>query len=65
MRWYARRSVCLWLLTGCLVCLLAQTALAQSGANAVINREHTLKALFIYNFGSYVEWPADAVSRRR
>lgn len=27
---------------------------------SVINREHTLKALFLYNFGSYVEWPSAA-----
>jgi hypothetical protein len=26
----------------------------------VINREYPLKALFLYNFGSYVEWPATA-----
>ena len=25
-----------------------------------INREHQLKALFLYNFGHYVEWPAQA-----
>jgi len=41
----------------CLACILSHTAIAQSGNEAVINREHTLKALFIYNFGSYVEWP--------
>ncbi|MBI3839855.1 MAG: YfiR family protein [Planctomycetia bacterium] len=28
----------------------------------VINREYPLKALFLYNFGGYVEWPAAAFS---
>ncbi len=39
-----------------LVCLTADSSRAQPGS--VINRENTLKALFLYNFGSYVEWPA-------
>ncbi len=55
----ARRSFAFWLAGCCLVCGLSQTLLAQSG-DAVINREYPLKALFLYNFGSYVEWPAAA-----
>lgn len=47
------------LLGWCLVGLSPEKVLAQSG-DAVINREHTLKALFLYNFGSYVEWPSSA-----
>lgn len=55
----ARRSTRAWL-AGALVCLLAQSAFAQSGGDTVINREYTLKALFLYNFGSYVEWSPEA-----
>jgi hypothetical protein len=36
--------------------MLGHFALAQPG-DAVINREYPLKALFLYNFGSYIEWP--------
>jgi len=53
---YARRFVAS-VVGCCIACVLSQTALAQSGGDGVINREYTLKALFIYNFGSYVEWP--------
>lgn len=46
---------------GLIVCLLlvgrAPVALAQGDA---INREYPLKALFLYNFGGYVQWPATA-----
>jgi hypothetical protein len=35
-------------------------ALAGGADEGFINREYPLKALFIYNFGGYVEWPADA-----
>ncbi len=59
MRWCAQHAPCRLLLSGVLICLLAQFASAQPD---VINREHTLKALFIYNFGSYVEWPPAAFS---
>jgi hypothetical protein len=48
-----------WLLGWLLAGFLSQSALAQSG-EAVINREPTLKALFLYNFGTYVEWPPSA-----
>jgi hypothetical protein len=51
-------GVCLlvgWaLLCGC----LARPCAAQS--DGFINREYPLKALFLYNFGGYVEWPAEA-----
>ncbi len=41
-------------------------AMSQEGSDAaVINREYPLKALFLYNFGSYVEWPPDAFSSDR
>ena len=56
----ARRSLGTWLLGCLLVCVFSQTVLAQYGGEAVINREYTLKALFLYNFGSYVEWPPAA-----
>jgi hypothetical protein len=55
----ARRAAGAALLACCLAAVLATGALAQSG-EGVINREYTLKALFLYNFGSYVEWPPSA-----
>jgi hypothetical protein len=56
----ARHAVRTGLLACSLICLLAQSLLAQPGGDTVINREYTLKALFLYNFGSYVEWPREA-----
>jgi YfiR/HmsC-like len=58
VRWCARGALRGLLVSGLLLCHLAHTAVAQP--ESVINREHTLKALFIYNFGSYVEWPSAA-----
>lgn len=51
----------MWLVGWCLAFGLPPAVLvqAQSG-EAVINREYPLKALFLYNFGGYVEWPAEA-----
>jgi hypothetical protein len=57
----ARRAARTWLLACSLVCLLAQSLLAQPAGDTVINREYTLKALFLYNFGSYVQWPREAL----
>lgn len=56
----ARRiaGVCLlawWLALGG----LSPAAWAWQG-DGFINREYPLKALFLYNFGGYVEWPAEA-----
>jgi hypothetical protein len=31
---------------------------AQEGEAPLINREYPLKAIFLYNFASYIEWPA-------
>jgi hypothetical protein len=54
----------LCLLACCLVFGGARAALAQQAEEeAVINREYPLKALFLYNFGGYVEWPVEAFSR--
>ena len=51
-----------WLVLS-LACASVRPAHAQQGSDAgVINREYPLKALFLYNFGSYVEWPPDAFS---
>jgi hypothetical protein len=48
---------------GLLAVCLTHTGLALQGQDeGVINREYPLKALFLYNFGGYVEWPADAFS---
>jgi hypothetical protein len=49
----------LWAMS-CLIGALAQPAVAQYSEGGAISREYPLKALFLYNFGSYVEWPADA-----
>ncbi len=35
-------------------------ALAGGSDEGFINREYPLKALFLYNFGGYVEWPDNA-----
>ena len=56
----APRSLGTCLLACLLVCGFSRTVLAQVGDAAVINREYKLKALFLYNFGSYVEWPPSA-----
>jgi hypothetical protein len=58
----AKRRVLLrgGLLAVCLICCCAlaiQSAFAQDD-DGVVNREYPLKALFLYNFGSYTEWPA-------
>jgi YfiR/HmsC-like len=42
------------------LCLVSRAVAQQSGDDSVINREYPLKALFLYNFGGYIEWPADA-----
>jgi hypothetical protein len=36
------------------------TVRAQVEDGGLISREYQLKALFLYNFASYIEWPADA-----
>jgi hypothetical protein len=35
---------------------------AQTAADAAANPEYNVKAAFLYSFGRYVEWPADAFS---
>lgn len=35
----------------------APTAAAQSSGGGLIDREYTIKAAYLYNFGSYVTWP--------
>ncbi len=46
-----------------LACACQHSALAQQGTDGgFVNREYPLKALFLYNFGSYVEWPPDSFS---
>lgn len=54
MLWYA--AVMLILLAA--PCA-AQSQLASS-EGGMVSREYPLKALFLYNFGGYVEWPAEA-----
>jgi hypothetical protein len=36
---------------------------AAGQGDGFINREYPLKALFLYNFGGYVEWPDEAFAR--
>ena len=45
------------MLAGGLRCLFAIAQTVQEGA--VINREYTIKAAFLYHFLTYVEWPAE------
>jgi hypothetical protein len=40
--------------------LLPPFVFSQESDEAVINREYPLKALFIYNFSNYIEWPQKA-----
>ena len=40
------------------VCAVAWAARAQDAEEGTINREYPLKALFLYNFAGYIEWPA-------
>jgi hypothetical protein len=44
----------IWALV-CSLLLAATNAVAQDDGG--VNREYPLKALFLYNFGSYIEWP--------
>lgn len=56
----ARRALAGWAIAIAAVCgVLPARSLAQVN-DGVINREYPLKALFLYNFGGYVEWPSDA-----
>jgi hypothetical protein len=53
--------LCTVALACCLAVVSASWVVAQqSSDDGVINREYPLKALFLYNFGSYIEWPAEA-----
>jgi uncharacterized protein DUF4154 len=50
-----------------LLCLLGQLsvplpAYSQDSDDGLISREYPLKALFIYNFASYIEWPANVMN---
>lgn len=53
-----RRSVCPLsrLLAGCLTVLL----FCAGGSNAAPDREHRIKAVFLYNFAQFVAWPDSA-----
>jgi hypothetical protein len=53
----ARRGLAVALAVVCLLAVGSRHCVAQV-ADAVINREYPLKALFLYNFGSYIEWPS-------
>src|SRR5690349_16654023 len=59
--WWVRAVAITWCAT---VMLLATPCAAQSqlasSDGGMISREYPLKALFLYNFGGYVEWPAEA-----
>jgi hypothetical protein len=58
-----RWRVWLWFLVWGLTSVSASSAIGWQGSDGtVINREYPLKALFLYNFGSYVEWPPDTFS---
>ena len=54
-----RAWVCL-LLGWCILGHPQPSIAQQSSDESVVNREYPLKALFLYNFGSYIEWPAES-----
>lgn len=50
-----------WFAAALVACLMLTNRLPVAWAQAdVVNREYPLKALFLYNFGGYVEWPVTA-----
>jgi hypothetical protein len=63
---FCRHALGACLVVGFLAGGLARFARAQQGSEeGAINREYPLKALFLYNFGSYVEWPAEAFTNAK
>jgi YfiR/HmsC-like len=46
----------------CLSLAVVHVVCAQDSDEGSVNREAPLKALFLYNFGTYVEWPASSFS---
>jgi hypothetical protein len=42
------------------LCVVPQCLLAQADDNEDINREYAIKAAYLYQFGRYVQWPADS-----
>src|SRR5260370_41881790 len=47
-----------WLLRLAVLCAAARSAAAQTGAAT----EYQVKAVFLFNFAQFVDWPADAFS---
>lgn len=52
---YARWNIIAWWLTSIVSSLAA-------GQSTVIDREYAIKAVFLYHFSTYVEWPPEAFS---
>ena len=48
-------AVVLWIVT-----FVAGAPLLQAQEGSVINREYAIKAAYLYQFGHYIQWPADS-----
>ncbi|HEV8574245.1 MAG TPA: YfiR family protein [Dehalococcoidia bacterium] len=55
----AARRLCTWCVVVCLLVLVRSAAVAKAGAPS----EYEVKAAYIYNFATFVEWPAAAFSQ--
>jgi hypothetical protein len=49
-----------WGLLGCVLCMTSASSMAQTAATSDGVDEYQLKAVFIYNFSKFVEWPASS-----
>jgi hypothetical protein len=48
-----------------MIFLCVTTPVVAQDDGGLINREYPLKALFLYNFGGYVEWPNEAFAEAK
>jgi hypothetical protein len=62
--WTRARFVAL-LLFGCISLLSLRPLIAQDDSEGTLNREYPLKALFLYNFAGYIEWPANTFANEQ
>ena len=53
-----------WFATALAVAWLASSGGSAHAQGPGVSREYPLKAAFLYNFGNYVEWPADAFASK-
>ena len=58
-------SLAAYLLACCIVGTVFPSVSAGQTSDESINREYPLKALFLYNFGGYIDWPTDAFANKQ